>query len=286
MTDIAGALERTGHALAAAGIPNPRREARLLLCLAAGISLENSLANTHAPLDRAVEARLCELTERRAGGEPMARLRGHQEFWSLTFTLGPETLIPRPDSETLVAAALALLPVDAPAIELLDLGCGSGCLLLAVLSERPGARGTGVDISEGACAVAAANATKLGLAARADFTTADWHALPSSVAGRAYDMILCNPPYVCDGEIAGLAPEVARFEPHRALAGGHDGLDAYRTVAPITAGLLKPGGALLLELGAGQAEAVACIVEGAGLTIAGLHADLSGTPRCLLAKAD
>lgn len=281
-TAVAAALTATAHALTAAGVANPQREARLLLCLAAGLAIEDTLTAGDRPLSATESSELEALARRRADGEPMARLRGSQEFWSLPFTLGPDTLIPRPDSETLIQAALSLLPSGAGGT-ILDLGTGSGCLLLALLSERPEAVGLGVDIAPAACALAAENADALGLSGRAEFVAADWRELPLSVTQRRFNLVLCNPPYIPDGMIDGLAPEVARFEPRRALAGGPDGLDAYRAVLPVAAALLGPGASLLLEVGAGQAALVEALFGGAGLQAGGRHDDLAGTPRCLVA---
>ena len=210
--------------------------------------------------------------------------RGTQEFWSLSFGLGPETLIPRPDSEALVEAALELVPLPGDGVEVLDLGTGTGCLLLAVLSELPSARGTGIDMSEGAVAVARDNAAALGLASRCAFHVADWRDGPPAFARRTFDLVLCNPPYVPDGEIEALTPEVAKFEPRVALSGGADGLDPLRALMPVVAAALGPAGHFVVELGAGQRSEAAAIVCAAGLDVVGERNDLSGIARCLVAK--
>lgn len=274
---VAEALRAASARLTAAGLPAARLESRVLAGEAFGLSRESLLARDDQRLRPEDLARLDDLVTRRIAGEPTARLLGRQEFWSLEFGLGPETLIPRADSETIVEAALAgIQDHDAP-LRLADFGTGSGCLLLALLSELPNATGLGIDASAEALAVAAGNAARLGLAARAAFRLGDWG---QGLAG-PFDLIVSNPPYIRDGEIAGLAPEVARFEPRRALAGGADGLACYRALAPDLARLLAPGGLAVLEIGQGQGDAVEAILAAAGLRPAGRRADLAGIDRGL-----
>jgi release factor glutamine methyltransferase len=277
-TTVASALAAAASRLAAAGIEEPRREARLLVATALGWDAARVLGYPEAALDPAAEARLAALVERRAAREPMARILGYREFWSLRFELSPATLDPRPDSETLIEAALAALRDRARPYRVLDLGTGSGCLLLALLSELPGAWGLGVDRAESAVATARRNAAALGFGARARFAVGDWAA---AIAGE-WDAVLVNPPYIAAGAIAGLMPEVAHHEPRLALEGGVDGLDAYRMLAPQIARLLTVQGVAAVELGQGQAEAVAGIMTGAGLAIRGLTHDLAGMDRCLV----
>ena len=265
--------------LRAAGIDSAHLDARLLAGAALGFSREQLLIHAREPVSAEALARLEALLERRLGREPVSRILGRREFWSLEFALSSDTLDPRPDSETLIEAALALVPRDRP-LSLLDLGTGSGCLLLALLSELPLAHGLGIDQSAGAAAAAAANAERLGLAARARFERADWR---DGLAG-SYDLVVANPPYIPRGEIAGLEPEVARFEPPAALDGGPDGLDAYRRLAPLMPGLLSEHGLALFEVGAGQASAVAGLLEAAGLLVDGSRADLAGIERCVIAR--
>ena len=231
-------------------------------------------------LDPLAESRLAALLARRAAREPMARILGYREFWSLRFELSPATLDPRPDSETLIEAALAALPDRARPYRVLDLGSGSGCLLLALLSELPCAWGLGIDRAESAVATARRNAAALGLVGRARFAVGDWAA---AIAGE-WDVILVNPPYIPASAIAGLMPEVAGHEPRLALEGGIDGLDAYRAVGPQIAGLLAPQGVAAVELGQGQAEAAAGIMMGAGLAIREVRHDLAGVDRCLMLR--
>jgi release factor glutamine methyltransferase len=206
----------------------------------------------------------------------VARLTGVREFWSLPFRVTPDTLEPRPDSETVVEAALAALdaagvPRQRP-LGLLDLGTGTGCLLLALLRELPAAWGLGVDISPGACAAAAANARSLGLARRARFRPGDW--------GRGldggFDLVVANPPYVSDGEIATLQPEVALHEPRSALAGGPDGLAGHRALAPHVARLLGDGGVAVVEFGAGPGSAHGPARPGRDRTLPGAASPVNG----------
>ncbi|MGE5766906.1 MAG: peptide chain release factor N(5)-glutamine methyltransferase, partial [Bacteroidota bacterium] len=251
---VAAAVAR----LAAAGIDDPRRDARLLICRLLGGGPELLLARPERVLTPDEGARIAAAVARRAAREPVSRILGEREFWSLPFGLNAATLDPRPDSETLVAAVLAALPAVLPGraapLTLLDLGTGSGCLLLALLSELPDATGCGIDISAAAVEQATANAARLGLAGRARFLHRSWAEGMDPEA--AWDVVLSNPPYIASGEIAGLAPEVAAYDPRAALDGGPDGLAAYRALVPVAARLLRAGGLVALEVGAGQAEAV------------------------------
>jgi len=205
----------------------------------------------------------------------MSSILGRREFWSLDFVVTPDTLAPRPDSETLIEAVLAALPDRSAPLSLVDFGTGTGCLLLTLLSELPNAEGIGIDISRPALAIAGGNAKRLGLADRCRFLCSDWSA---ALEGR-FDLIISNPPYIPSGDIAGLEPEVARFEPLSALDGGADGLDAYRALAAQIPPLLKPGGIGAFEVGAGQAPQVAALLAEAGLTPRGIHRDLGGIER-------
>ena len=225
------ALRRGAARLDAAGVDSPRLDARLLLGHAAGLSQEALLREPGRRVDAAAYDALL---DRRVAREPLALILGWQEFWSLRFEVSAATLIPRPDSETLIEAALAARPDRGLVRSVLDLGTGTGCLLLAALHEFTGAWGLGIDLSPAAAALAAANARALGLDRRAAFVCADWAA---PVAAR-FDLVLSNPPYIPSGGIAGLMPEVARFEPGRALDGGIAGLDAYRTLLALLPGVL------------------------------------------------
>lgn len=217
------------------------------------------------------------LVDRRAGHEPVAYITGHQEFWGLDLAVGPAVLIPRGDTEVLIEAALARFAGRAPA-RVIDLGTGSGALLLAALHEWPAAQGVGIDRSDAALATARANADALGLAPRARMIAADWHA-PGWAAGLGrFDLVLANPPYVETGAV--LDRSVRDHEPHGALFAGAQGLDDYRVILPHLADLLAPGGTALVEIGWTQAEAVCALARGAGLR-ARVHADLAGRSRAV-----
>jgi release factor glutamine methyltransferase len=270
-------LCRAGQHLRAAAFETPRLEARLLLAHAMDCRQEALLRDPRAPVPPEAAGRFGDLLRRRLAHEPMALLLGAQEFWSLSFAVSPATLIPRADSETLIEAALEAFPNRAGVRRVLDLGTGTGCLLLAALSEFPGATGLGIDRVPAAAALARENARRLGLADRAAFLAGDW-AAPISAR---FDLVLCNPPYIETRDIPGLMPEVARHEPASALDGGADGLADYRRVVAALPGLLAPGGQAILELGQGQRAAVEALARAAGLEPRGCKPDLGGVERAL-----
>ena len=273
---MAQAVRAAAARLAAAGIADGRREARLLLAHALGLSTGDAVMNP----DRIVCVdRFESLVSRRARREPLALITGHREFWSLDFAVSADTLIPRSDSETLIQAALAAFPDRHAALRILDLGTGTGCLLLAALHEFPAGFGIGIDRNPDAASLAQRNAIALSLSGRAAFLCGDWTA---PLDGR-FDLILCNPPYIPAGEIPRLMPEVARYEPASALSGGSDGLDAYRAVIPRLAGLQSPHAVTILEVGHDQAAAVVRLAEAAGL-VASLRADLAGIDRAVVLR--
>lgn len=278
LATVAAALRCGTELLARAGIAEPRREARLLLALALGLDPGIILGYPERVLDAAAQARIVPLFERRASREPFSRIAGRRQFWSLDLEISPDTLDPRPDSETLVETALAFVGDRRAKLRILDLGTGSGALLLALLSELPCATGLGVDLLPAAAAIARRNAARLGLAGRALFLAGFWGEAISS--GWA-DVILANPPYIIASEIDGLAPEVARFEPRMALDGGPDGLGAYRELTTVLPWLLAPGGIAVLEVGAGQADPVTELLVKAGLESRGVRRDLAGIERCV-----
>ena len=268
--NIDDAIHEAARHLARAGIAQPRLDARLLAA--------HVLDQGERSLENGRHERLRELVRRRAAREPLAHITGYREFWSLTFAVTRHTLVPRPDSETLIEAALAWPAPDRAAV--LDLGSGSGCLLAALLSERPEWWGLGLDIDAAALAVAGQNLDALGLGARARLVRGDW---TECLAG-PFDVVLCNPPYIADREWPDLEPEVAAFEPRIALAGGADGLDRYRRIAPRLGDLIADRGAAFLEVGAGQTAAVAGLLHRHALDVVDIKEDLAGIPRCVVAR--
>ena len=278
MTTCGEALADLTDRLRSGGIASARLDARILLAQALGIGVTTVFSHPERLLGDGEVERLGTLTARRLRHEPVSRILGRREFWSLDFTITGDTLDPRPDTETLVEAVLGCASDRQAPLKVLDLGSGSGCILLALLSELPVATGIGVDRNLGAVAVATANAVALGLARRTAFVVGDWG---KGIDGQ-FDVIVTNPPYIPDHEIARLDAEVAEYDPWAALAGGADGLACYRALAPDLVGLLKPGGVAAVEVGQGQAQAVCQIVEQAGLVGIGRRKDLAGTERCVL----
>jgi len=273
---------RSGAAgLAQAGIGETALlEARLLVAHVLGISKETLLGHPERELDAPAMARLDGLLQRRSCREPMSHLLEKREFWSLSLRVTAATLDPRPDSETLISAALDHFRDRNAAFRVLDLGTGSGCLLLAVLSEFQNATGLGVDISEDALDVAKTNATTLGLDARARFRKSDWgHAVDEK-----FDLILSNPPYIPDAEIDRLQPEIALYENRLALMGGADGLACYRQLIPDLFRLLEPSGMVILEVGDTQGDAVSKCLHQQGFEGVATQKDLAGAPRCVVGR--
>lgn len=267
--------------LSDAGLDNAGLDTRVLLAhelgLEAGIVPLEAQRELTAGEIEGFEKKL----ERRIAREPVARITGEREFWSLPFAVNGDTLIPRPDSETLVGAVLKTISAEAGGrgLRLLDLGTGSGCLLLAILNELPEAAGTGTDIAEGALAAARANAHRLGLAGRTRFVRHDWHGEESMPGPAPFDVIVSNPPYIPDGDIPGLAPDVRDWDPVQALAGGPDGLRDYGRIAALAAKWLAPGGWLFLEHGAGQETAVTEKLRKTGFRDLQYFKDLAGRIR-------
>jgi release factor glutamine methyltransferase len=251
----------------------PRLDAELLMACALGVAREAMLLSDQSfPTPPAFDR----LVDRRAAGEPVAYIIGHREFWTIDLLVGPAVLIPRPDTETLIEAALENFASRAPK-HILDLGTGSGALLLAALDQWPTAQGLGIDASKEALDVAEANARRLGLAGRAMFRIGDW----ARDLDARFDLVLCNPPYVEEG--ADLPRDVADWEPREALFAGPDGLNAYRVLAPQIPRLMAPGGIACVEIGAAQEQSAASLFAAEGLDVACRH-DLGGRPRCLVVR--
>jgi release factor glutamine methyltransferase len=282
MRTVAEARRALAAKFRAAGLDTPDLDARILIGHALGLDhAALAAAATHslgADEDNAIAA----LADRHLAGEPVARIVGVKEFWSLPLRIDAATLVPRPETETVVEAALAAIDAGGPRarkLRIADLGTGSGALILALLSELPNAFGIGTDVSLQALTVARDNGRRLSLT-QARFIACD---MAAALRG-PFEVIVSNPPYIASGDIATLAPAVRDFDPRLALDGGPDGLDFYRAIAATAPALLIPGGALIVELGIGQAEPVAHLFAAAGLAPSRPHPDLNGVPRALVAR--
>jgi release factor glutamine methyltransferase len=269
MADAAQSLRDTAARLAPVS-ETPRLDAEILLAFALGISREEMILRI---CDVTVPAGFDALIDRRLTNEPIAHITGTRDFWTLTLAVTPDVLIPRPDSETLIEAAIEHFRDSAPR-RILDLGTGSGALLLAALDEWPDATGVGVDISDAALAVASANAQSLGMAGRAKFRLGNW----GEGIDEEFDLILANPPYICTSAM--LPRDVLHHEPHVALFAGEDGLDAYRSLAPQIGELLAPGGIALMEIGFDQGKSAAELFRAQGFSVT-VRNDLAKRDRCL-----
>ena len=277
----AEALVRLTERYRRSQLDEPGREARLTLCAAAGLSLAALIAAPEAPLGAAA-VRLVDFAARRASGEPLSRIMGKREFWGLTLAISPEVLDPRPETETIIEAAVALLADRRrDQLRLLDLGVGSGAILCALLHEFVNAHGLGVDVSAPAAEMARRNIDLCGLARRADIRVGAW---TDGVDG-PFDLIVSNPPYIPSGDIESLSRAVRHFDPRLALDGGIDGLDAYRAILPAAAPLLAQGGAILVEVGEGQAGDVLDIAAKAGFVERSIRRDLAGRERVVAARS-
>jgi release factor glutamine methyltransferase len=264
-----------------AGIETPELEARLLLCHATGLSHEAYVAALNDALAPDAAARFGAFVERRLAGEPVSRIIGVREFYGRPFRIDASTLDPRPDTETLIEAALAMVDRETP-LDILDLGAGTGCILITLLAELPEASGIGIDTSLPALERARANAQVLGVGDRARFIAGDWLDAVSGV----FDLVVANPPYLSAADMAELAPEVRDHDPWPALDGGPDGLSAYRRIAPGLRKALRPGGFALFEIGHTQAEAVSGLLAGAGLAPEEAPwRDLAGRARVVAARS-
>ena len=273
-------LDQCAAMLAAAGLDEQRRLARRIIVAALRLSPAEVFAHPHRHLDEEEQVRIAAMARRVAAHEPLSRVLGRREFWGLDFILSDDTLDPRPETETVVEAVLARLTDREAVYRFLDLGTGSGCLLLALLSEYRNASGLGVDVALGAVATARRNAERLGMKERASFIVGDW----AAALDGAFAAVIANPPYIAAVELARLPPEVRDHDPPRALDGGADGLAAYRAIAQDLPRILMPGGLFVAEIGAGQADSAGGIVKAAGLAVDEIAADLAGIPRALVAR--
>jgi len=272
---VAQALAWGQKTLTREDIASAALDVRLLLCHTAGLTREDVIRTPERSLSESEERKFKELVARRAAHEPVAYLTGHREFWGLDFLCAPGVLIPRPDSETLVEAALGLIPDKSAPLNILDLGTGTGALLLALLHELPVARGIGTDISPAAVDIARANADRLGLAGRTEIRQTHW---AKGVSGR-FDLVISNPPYIAAPDMAGLAPDIRDYEPKLALAAGPGGLDAYRALSRLAGGIMAAKGRVVMETGQGQGGAVRQLFLSAEWAFLASARDLNGIER-------
>ncbi|MBJ6124109.1 peptide chain release factor N(5)-glutamine methyltransferase [Microvirga splendida] len=277
MKTRAEALKELRRTLTEAGFDTAALDARLLLLTVLGISATDLITWPDTPLTSEQADTLAAFMNRRLAHEPVARIVGEREFWGLPFRLSPETLVPRPDTETLVETVLALLPDRQAPLKVVDFGTGSGCILVALLHELPNATGLGVDLSFGALVTARANAIGNRVGSRCHFALSRW---ADAIAGR-FDLIVSNPPYIASGVIPTLDQEVREHDPRLALDGGSDGLEPYRILLGEAERLLAPGGLLALEIGYDQAEDLESLAGSHGLEVLRIAHDLSGNPRCI-----
>jgi len=272
------ALARLRRILKEAGTDNPALDARVLLISALAIDPTDLLTRPEHPIGSDGAAKLTDFARRRVAREPVSRILGTREFWGLPFALAPETLVPRPDTETVVAAALRRIANRTAPLRILDLGTGSGCIIVALLHELPHAIGVGVDRSATALATARLNAVTNAVSDRALFAASDW----GSALRSQFDIIVSNPPYIASGEIPSLDPEVRHHDPALALDGGPDGLDAYRQIFADVDRLLSPGGMTVVEIGFDQENDLKTLAADYGLTVVEVAQDLAGHPRAVI----
>jgi release factor glutamine methyltransferase len=271
---IAEAFRATSAILASAGVPEPAKDARLLLSHALGLSSDRLIMAMQDLLPDRAETRLASMIEARCGRQPISQIIGQRHFWGRNFRVTPDVLDPRPETEALIAAALS-----APFARVLDLGTGSGAILVTLLCECPSAQGVATDLSPAALAVAQDNAARLGVADRASFLPGSWF---DPVEGK-FDLIVSNPPYIAADEMSGLSHEVLNWEPHMALTPGGDGLDAYRAITAGAPNYMRPNGRLMMEIGPTQGAAVSALCLAAGLASLGILQDMDGRDRVITA---
>lgn len=285
MSATLGTLMAEGvAALNEAGIENARMDVRILLARAAGVDGGRISAWPEDEVAADKEALFRDMIARRSGHEPVGRILGERDFWRHTFKLAPETLEPRPDSETLVEWAIDFVE-DNDAPRIVDFGTGTGCLLLSTIGDLPGSSGIGLDISEGAVACARENARALDLDGQVEFRVSDWDsALDDRERADGFDLVMSNPPYVTRDEMETLSPEVQKFDPRIALTDEGDGLAAYRVLSQVAFDLAKPGGFVIFEIGRGQEKDVGQLLVEAGFVGVEYREDLGGIVRCVAAK--
>jgi release factor glutamine methyltransferase len=284
---LGGAVRKLGRHFEDAGLASPRLDARILVAEACGREPSGLILDRDAAVSADAAARIANFAARHLAGEPVSRILGRREFWGLTFHISPDTLDPRPETELLVETVLGHAKTHGlmhEPLRILDLGTGSGCILGALLSELPQARGIGVDRSEATLAVARDNLSRLGLRDRASFLCANWM---SAIGGGAFDVIVSNPPYIAPSEIRQLGVEVRAYDPYLALDGGEDGLDAYRIIIPQAFAVLSSGGLLAFEVGHQQAGAVLDLMKlsapSPGFSEVRIWPDLAGADRAVAA---
>lgn len=272
------ALRAAVARLTQAGVDDPVRDARLLLAHAWGVPADRLTLHLPDPLPPQAATALAAALARRARREPVSHILGRRAFWGRDFIVTPDVLDPRPETETLIEQALRL-----PFHRVLDLGTGSGAIVVTLLAERPQARGMGLDISAPALSVAARNAQALGVADRVDWVQSDWLTAVNFSGGAAFDLVVSNPPYIDAAEVETLSPEVRDHEPRIALTPGPDGLAPYRLLAVQAPRVMAPGGVLMVEIGHQQGAAVAAIFDGAGFSQVEIVPDLGGKDRVVRA---
>ena len=275
---LASILAEASQALTTTGCTEARRRARRLITSVLGFGSSELLAHLDREIAEREARHIRRLVSRVLRCEPLTRVLGRREFWGIEFGLSADTLDPRPDSEAIVEAVLRRVPERNAALRLLDLGTGTGCLLLALLSELPKATGVGIDIVMGAATTARMNAAALGFASRAWFCVGDW----GKALSAQYAVVVFNPPYITRTGLAELPRAVRDYDPRRALDGGIDGLEAFRAISADLPGLLTPDGIFVTEVGIGQVDAVSAILSSAGMAIDGIEHDFAGVARCVV----
>lgn len=274
--NVRDVLKQLRVRFAAAGLDTPDLDARILVRHFLGLT-DADLITGQGEITPEHLGALDQAIERRLSGEPVSRILGFREFWGMNFKITPDTLDPRPDTERLVEMALESLK-DRPPRHILDLGTGTGCILLSLLKEFPQARGLGIDINQGAVDVSRENAKTHGLSGRASFRQGNWTDSLAESDG-LFDLIVSNPPYIPESDIESLLPEVRNHDPILALVGGKDGLDPYRILITETKKFLAPGGVCLFEIGQNQDADLVRLVEESGLAVRRLGADYAGILR-------